>query len=144
MEFDNNIQLDCGPIIISKIISLFNSIRLFHNIPADNLINSTNLYKLKHISIKIILENYDKYIDFTNRFNIHFYNSIFLSYLPNEGLSIAINSKHMNTFIVEPTYYRRLTHFGQQCDPRDKSLFDDSLTDDCIMDCFPEAIYRCI
>ena len=53
----------------------------------------------------------------------------------------------MNTFIVEPTYYRRLTHFGRQCDPRVRPLFDDSLTDDCIMDCVRKQSidkYNCI
>ena len=41
----------------------------------------------------------------------------------------------MNTFTVKPTYYRRLTHFGQQCNSRVRPLFDDSITDDCILDC---------
>ena len=145
MEFDNNIQLDCGPIILSKINFEVNSIKLYYNIPADHLINSTHLFNLKQISI--ILRNYDKYINFTNAIYIKFYNSIFLSYLPNEQNFIFLYSNFMNTIIVEPTYYRRLTHFGRQCDPRDKSLFDDSLTDDCIMDCFQKRsidAFNCI
>ena len=136
MEFENNIQLDCGEIILSTILDIGNKFQLYYNIPADNIINSTKHLELKQISIKIFLQKYDKYTDFKTSFSIYFHNSIFLSYLPNEQHFITVYSYNINNFIVEPTYYRRLTHFGRQCDPRDKSLFDDSLTDDCIMNCF--------
>ena len=110
--------------------------QLFYNIPAEYLINSTNNFKLKQITIKMILQKNDKHKDYIILFSIYFHNSIFLSYLPNEFNLISTYSNYMNTFIVEPTYYRRLTYFGRQCDPRVRPLFDDSLTDDCIMNCF--------
>ena len=135
MEFENNIQLDCGEIILTKITIVLNSMKFLYNIPGDNFINSTELLNLNQISIKIFPTYTDKYLDFDNFVYIYFHNSIFLSYLPNELHWMSTYSKHMNNFIVEPTYYRRLTHFGQQCDPRVRPLFDDSLTDDCIMDC---------
>ena len=147
LEFEDDIRLDCGKIILSKILMMTNSMKLLYNIPADNIINSTSHFKLKQISIKIILENYDKYEDFRTSFFIYFYNSIFLSYLPNEIQSKSIYLSNMNTFIVEPIYLKRLTHFRRQCDPRVKPLFDDSLTDDCIMDCVRKRSideYNCI
>ena len=53
MEFENNVQLDCGEIILSKIINI-NSMLLFYNIPADNNSdNSTMLSNLKQIFIRI-------------------------------------------------------------------------------------------
>ena len=141
IEFENNIQLDCGEILLSKIMIYGISFQLFYTIPSDYLINSTKNFKLKQISIKIILQEYDNYIDFKTTFSIYFHNSIFLSYLPNANYSISIHSNYMNNFINESTYYRRLTHFGKQCDPRHKSLFDDSLTDDCIIDCFQKRSF---
>ena len=144
--FENNIQLDCGEIILSK-ITVADNINFIYNIPADNSINSSIFSNLKQISIKFIQMNDYKYTDFETSFYIHFYNSIFLSYLPNEINPITIIRDCMNTIIVEPIYYRRLTYFGRQCDPRDKSLFDDSLTDDCIMDCFQKRsiiAFNCI
>ena len=146
IEFENHIKLDCGEIVLSKIM-IENSFYLLYNIPADNLINSTEHLTLKQISIKIIIQKYDKSFDFKTSFFIHFYNSIFHDYLPNEFNSLTIHSNYMNNFIVEPNYYRRLTHFGQQCDLRVRPLFDDSLTDDCIINCFQKRSideYNCI
>ena len=143
IEFKNNIQVDCGKILLSKIMNYVDYIRLFYDIPADNFINTTNLFDLKLIFIKIILPNHYKYFGA----DILFYNTIFTAYLPNELEWLSLYLNYMNTFIVEPTYYRRLTYFGRQCDPRVKTMFDDSLTDDCIIDCFQKRNikeYNCI
>ena len=146
MLLENNIQLDCGEIVLSKITFLGN-MNLLHNIPGEKLINSTIFFNLKQISIKVIqMKNYEK-LDFGATLFIYFYHSIFLSYLPNEMEFLSINMNSMNTFIVEPTYYRRLTYFGRQCDPKVRPLFDDSLTDDCIIDCFQKRsidAFNCI
>ena len=147
IQLRNNINMDCGEIILSKIINYGGLMRLLYNIPADNFINSTKFLDLKQILIKVILPNYDKYPDYGNSFHILIYNSIFTNYSPNDREWLSIYLNYMNTFIVEPTYYRRLTHFGQQCNPRVRPLFDDSLTDDCIIDCFQKRTfdkYNCI
>ena len=54
MEFEDNVQLDCGEIILSKIITS-NNILLLYNITADNSINTTMFSNLKQISILFCL-----------------------------------------------------------------------------------------
>ena len=105
------------------------------------------IFDMKQILIKVILPKYDKYLELISSFEISFHNSIFLSFLPKEEQLLSIFFDYMNTFIVEPKYYRRLTYFGRQCDPRVRPQFDDSVTDDCIIDCYEKRFideYNCI
>ena len=134
IELENNIQLDCGDIRLSKII--FKTVmHLFYEIPSENIINITKLSNFKRLLIKVYHPTFNSYINNIPLY-LHFHNSIFMSYLPNDIHSMpTYHDNIINSFIVEPTYYRRFTYFGRQCDPRVRPLFDDSLTDDCIMDC---------
>ena len=133
IELENNIQLDCGKIKLSRVICT-TRIDLSFQIPSDEFINAKNLSNIKRLSVTFFPKNYETYL-YNARFTMFFHNSFFMSYLPNYFDHIPIYSQTLNYIIVEPNYYRRLTHFGRKCDPRVKSLFDDSLTDDCIMDC---------
>ena len=75
MEFENNIQINCGEIFLSKIIFI-NSMHLIYNIPSDNFINSTKLFNLKQISTKMFLQNYNQHSVFKTKF------SMAITYLP--------------------------------------------------------------
>ena len=135
IELGNNILLDCGEIKLSKII-FSSTMYLLYEIPSENMINITRLNNFNRLSIKFFQPNYNTYSNIIQTFYTIFHNSIFTSYLPGEFHSRTLyNDIVINNFIVEPTYYRKLTYFGRQCNPRVRPLFDDSLTDDCIMDC---------
>ena len=135
IELENNIQLDCGEIKLSKIL-FFSRMFLLYEIPSKNMINITKINHFNKLLIKVFQPNNSTYFNIIHPLYTIFHDSIFMSYLPSEFHSIPTYQDNViNNFIVEPTYYRRLTHFGRQCDPRVRPLFDDSLTDDCIMDC---------
>ena len=135
-ELKGNIQLNCDEILLSKIVARGNIMNLVYVIPGDYYkSNSTRMENIKNILIKINSINYNTYVNKNVKPVFMFYNSIFMNLLPNDIHYIDVHHDKINNFIVEPIYYRRLTHFGRQCDPRYKSLFDDSLTDDCILDC---------
>ena len=136
LELKGNLQLDCGSIELSKIMIGGNTMTLVYVIPGDYFMtNSTIINNIESILIKVHSIDYDTYVYKTIKPIIIFYNSIFMNLIPNDLHSIDVHHDQINKIIVEPTYYQRLTHFGRQCDPRDKSLFDDSLTDDCIIEC---------
>ena len=137
MQFDDNSQLDCGEIKLSR-IKTDNLMYLMYNIPGDNINNSRIINNLKLIIIKIHPIHYQRYLIWHSIWpdellQIRFINSIFAE--RNDENFIYLQRYGINNLIVEPSYYRRLTHFGRQCNPRVRPLFDDSLTDDCIIDC---------
>ena len=147
-ELEGHIQLDCGGIKLSKILVRGNFMNLVYVIPGDNFMsNSTMLNYIESILIKIHSIEFETYINKNINSIIMFYNSIFMTLLPNDFHYIDVNHDKTNNIIVEPTYYQRLTHFGRQCDPRVRPLFDDSLTDDSIMDCIRKrsiTAFNCI
>ena len=136
-QLENNICIDCGEIELSKIIN-HNKISFNYIFPSNTINKSSKILNFKKIFIKVIKPKYKTYFNIQDSIDITFQNSIFANSLPYD---IHIIPPHFNynkstNIIVEITHYRRLTHFGRQCNPRVRPLFDDSITDDCILDCF--------
>ena len=108
---------------------------LVYNIPSHKITNLTLTSTINKISLTLSAINYKTYQNKYAGINLIFHNSLVIPTLNEEDQWMSLYYGYTNTFIVEPILYRTLTHFGRQCDPRVKPLFDDSLTDDNILDC---------
>ena len=89
-------------------------LQLLYDIPSMNFLNATKLSRIKTIFIKIYKLEHDNYMSNDIPINTFFNRSLFMTFLTNDIQSMPIDRKNnFNIFVVQPTLYRRLTHFGK-------------------------------